>query len=327
MPNFLRTLAVLLIGVLIGAGALTLLAPLSAPEKSASAPGGSAPDDFDPNDLEPTGAGPDMPVEVPVIAPEEVTEVPMPVAPEPEPVIITEPEDATYAVQRVFFGTNRGIEDDTDIGPVFGYERGDALRVGFRDITIPKDAHDVGEIELPKSLTVFSITLWEEKEDPDRHFTVLETAVLSPEELQAMASEVVRGAETYQGSAFVFIHGFNTTFRAAMFRAAQGVTIYAASTDLALLASKSIRKNYVRLGDVGPAGPAGPVVVPGVDTIDVSAVGAEILALNHNIYARNLGVLDDLARLMLTGQRPPTSRMPTLEAVTKDIGTYWRIPE
>jgi esterase/lipase superfamily enzyme len=436
MPNFVRTLAVLLIGILIGVGALALIAPFSSTQKTASAPEKDIPaEEFDPNALEPTAAGGGEPVEIPVVTPEDIAEAPM--APEPEPIVLPEPEDATYAVQRVFFGTNREIEDDTDIGPVFGYERGDALRVGFRDITIPKDAHDVGEIELPKSLTVFSITLWEEKEDPDRHFTVLETAVLSPDELQAMASEVARGAETYQGSAFVFIHGFNTTFRAAMFRAAQltydmgfdgpafafswpsvgstidyvadldaaenaaphmdafldlvfstpgvekvhviahsmgnaalkdlltlrgtklserndkpidqlilaapdldadvfegiyehftrvaqGVTIYAASTDLALLASKSIRKNYVRLGDVGPAG---PVVVPGVDTIDVSAVGTEILSLNHNIYARNRGVLDDLARLMLTGLRPPTSRMPTLEAVTKDIGTYWRIPE
>ncbi|MEX0312371.1 MAG: alpha/beta hydrolase, partial [Tateyamaria sp.] len=107
-------------------------------------------------------------------------------------------------------------------------------------------------------------------------------------------------------------------------RVAEGVTIYAASTDLALLASKSLRKDYMRLGDVGDDG---PVVVAGIDSIDVSAVGTELFSLNHNIYARNRGVLDDLGRLLLTGTRPPSTRMPTLRKETSAQGIYWRMPK
>lgn len=345
--------------------------------------------------------------------------------------------DAQYAVQRIFFGTDRGVEDHADTGPVFGAERADALTLGITDITIPKEAHDIGEIELPESITLFSVTIWKEAEDPDRHFTVYETSTLSEAEFLDLAAEAASEAETYANSAFVFIHGFNTTFRAASFRAAQlaydlsfdgpaflyswpsvgatmdyvtdmdsaenaalhmdafldtvfrvdgvekvhilahsmgnaalaellkragtklaarndkpvdqmvlaapdldadqfrtiadrftrlanGVTLYAASTDLALLASKSLRRNYERLGDVGENG---PIVVEGVDSIDVSAVGTELFSLNHNIYARNRGVLDDLGRLLLTGTRPPNVRMPTLREETTVDGTYWRMPQ
>ncbi|MBV2359930.1 alpha/beta fold hydrolase [Thalassococcus sp. CAU 1522] len=354
-----------------------------------------------------------------------------------EPAVVEPARDQDYAVQRIFFGTDRNLERETEIGPVFGHERAGELTLGYRDVTIPSDAHAIGEIELPNSFTVFTVTLWEEAEDPARHFTVYETQVLDRDTFVAMASEAAVAAETYPASAFVFIHGFNTTFRAAMFRAAQltydlgfdgpafayswpsvgatadyvtdldsadnaalhmdeffdtvfgipgvekvhvlahsmgnaalaefltragtkisrrdgkpidqlvlaapdldasqfpsiakhftdvakGVTLYAASTDMALFASKSLRKNHVRLGDIGPNG---PVIVPGMDSIDVSAVGTEILSLNHNIYARNRGVLDDLGRLFQTGERPPTKRMPTLREVARGTEKYWQMPE
>ncbi|UWR22811.1 alpha/beta hydrolase [Sulfitobacter sp. S190] len=352
-----------------------------------------------------------------------------------EPAIIEGGTD--FTAQRVFFGTDRKVASDTEIGPVFGYDRAAALTLGYTDITIPTNAHKVGRIELPRNITVFSVTLYQEAEDPARHFTVHETAILEPDAFRAMAAEAAANAEAYADTALVFIHGFNTTFRAASFRTAQlaydlqfdgptflyswpsvgatqdygadmdsaenaaphidafldevfrvegvqkvhliahsmgnealaelfkragtkleqrtdkpidqlilaapdldadqfrsiadrftrfakGVTLYAASTDLALLASKSLRKNYIRLGDVGDEG---PTVVAGVDTIDVSAVGTEVFSLNHNIYARNRGVLDDLGRLLKTGERPPSARMPTVRERQNSHGTYWQMPD
>ena len=81
-------------------------------------------------------------------------------------------------------------------------------------------------------------------------------------------------------------------------RHARGVTLYACSTGKALIASKEIRNDYPRAGDVPEAG---PVISPLVDTIDVSAVGTAIFSLNHSLYAEDRGLLDDLAQLMLTG--------------------------
>jgi esterase/lipase superfamily enzyme len=341
------------------------------------------------------------------------------------------------SVQRIFFGTDRKVEAEGDVGAVFGHRRADKLTLGYADITIPSSAHRIGEIETPRSITVFSVQLWREAEDPEQHFTIFDVVRVNHDEFRGMVTRAVAEGESYPGTAFVFVHGFNTTFRSALFRTAQlawdlrfdgpaflyswpsvgdsldyatdldsadnaalyideflevalsvpgidrlhilahsmgnaalaelltragtrlsqrqdvpidqlvlaapdldagrfkdissyftkvanDVTMYASGTDLALLASKSIRSNYPRLGDVGPDG---PVVVSGVETIDVSAVGTELLSMNHNMYARNRGLLNDLGALFKTAQHPPNTRMPTLEEVQGPSGIYWRMPE
>lgn len=343
--------------------------------------------------------------------------------------------DNRYWVQRLFFGTDRNVERTEETGPVFGHRRANRLTLGHTDITIPRGAHRLGNVERPKEITLFKITLRKQTEDPARHFTVHKTQILTEAAFTDMAAEAAQGAETYANTAFVFIHGFNTTFAEAMFRAAQlahdlgfdgpafayswpsvgktldyatdmdsadnavpfidrfleivfnvpgvekvhlvahsmgnaalaqllthagtklgrrgqaieqlvlaapdldagefgnihshftaaakGVTLYACASDRALLAAQKIRGDYIRLGDVGPEG---PMVVPGVDSIDVSAVGTDLFSLNHNVYAQDRGVLDDLGALFLTGQRPPRLRMPTLEEIAGQRGIYWRMP-
>lgn len=103
-----------------------------------------------------------------------------------------------------------------------------------------------------------------------------------------------------------------------------GVTLYACKTDRALLLSKTIRNDYPRAGDVPMDGPA---IFPDIDTIDVSAVGTSHFSLNHSLYAEDRGVLDDLGQLMLKGERPPCTRMPTLKAIRKGLGSYWVMPD
>lgn len=96
--------------------------------------------------------------------------------------------------------------------------------------------------------------------------------------------------------------------------AARRVTLYASSRDVALMASKEIHKGP-RAGDSG----AGIVVVPGVDSIDVSAVDTSFLG--HSYYGENKSVLSDL-RLLLRQGRPPDGR-PGLHRREKGGLPYW----
>jgi hypothetical protein len=78
-----------------------------------------------------------------------------------------------------------------------------------------------------------------------------------------------------------------------------------------------------RAGDV-PEG--GPIVLPGVDTIDVTAVSTDSFGLNHSGYAENNALLNDLQLLIQTGERPPEKRVPLLEKIGTSLGDYWRYP-
>jgi len=94
---------------------------------------------------------------------------------------------------------------------------------------------------------------------------------------------------------------------------ASRVTLYASSTDRALRASKRIN-GYPRAGDAG----AGIVVLPGLDTVDVSSVNSDLLG--HGYYGDNRTVLSDMFNL-LRGQAPP--RFGLREARAGGL-TYWR---
>ena len=105
---------------------------------------------------------------------------------------------------------------------------------------------------------------------------------------------------------------------------AKGVTLYAASNDKALGYSARFWGGVPRAGDV-PA--SGPLVIPGVDTIDVTAVSTDSLGLNHSGYAENNALLNDIKLLLQTGERPPDKRIPILETVkTANGDAYWRYP-
>ncbi|MBS0243040.1 MAG: alpha/beta hydrolase, partial [Proteobacteria bacterium] len=60
---------------------------------------------------------------------------------------------------------------------------------------------------------------------------------------------------------------------------ARGITLYAAANDKALLASRIVAGDKPRAGDVPPEG---PVIVKGVDTIDITKVSTDYLALHHS---------------------------------------------
>jgi len=104
---------------------------------------------------------------------------------------------------------------------------------------------------------------------------------------------------------------------------ANGITLYAASNDFALNASRRFHGGVPRAGDVPTEG---PLVLPGIDTIDVTAVSTDSFGLNHSGYAENNALINDLQLLIQTGERPPEKRVPLLEKVGTPAGDYWRYP-
>ena len=342
-----------------------------------------------------------------------------------------EEEKSDWDIVPVFFGTDRA-EEPNPKRLAFNSDRGRRLEIGRALVTVPK-SHEVPQIERPWSIKIpyFDVTIYEEEEDPKRHFTMPEIQKLSKPEFLRLARERLAASVRFKDHAIVFVHGYNTSFDNAVYRTAQisydlkfdgaaflyswpsggavasytydresataakpymreflelvikqsgaksisiiahsmgnqplmevlkdmrssapddvvisqiilaapdvdadtftnlareisgfakGVTLYAAANDRALTISRNFWQNP-RAGDV-PA--SGPVIVPGVDTIDVTGASTDVFALNHSGYAQNTEVLDDIGRLILNGLRPPDQRFDRLKPVVNDRGEYWR---
>jgi esterase/lipase superfamily enzyme len=357
---------------------------------------------------------------------------PPPPAPPPKPAEEAKPAPGDWDVVPVYYGTDRA-QTPNEKRLDYGSERGRRLELGRALVTVPK-AHKVPSIERPWAIRMFNVTLYEEAEDPNRHFTMDEIKALSEEEFLRLVKERLAASSRYKDHAFIFVHGYNTSFDYALYRAAQisydlkfdgaafayswpsggglasytydressgqsepylkqfmqlvinktgaksvsviahsmgnqptlqvlrdlrrstpdsvqisqiilaapdvdrdnfeniaaelqglatGVTLYAAGNDRALRVSRNFYGGIPRAGDV-PA--TGPLVLPGIDTIDVSAASTDSLGLNHSGYAENNALLQDIAALIATGTRPPKLRTPSLEEVPTDRGAYWRYP-
>lgn len=348
------------------------------------------------------------------------------------PVEAAKSEQGEWDVVPVFYGTDRA-QKPNDKRLDYGSDRGRRLELGRALVTVPR-IHKVPSIERPWAIRVFNITLYEEAEDPNRHFTMDEIKALSEQEFLALVRERLAASARYKDHAFIFVHGYNTSFDYALYRTAQiaydlkfdgapfayswpsggglasytydressgqaepylkefvelvvnktgaqsisiiahsmgnqptlqvlrdlrrsapgnvrisqvilaapdvdrdnfvniardiqglasGVTLYAAGNDRALTVSRNFYGGIPRAGDVPTTG---PLVLPGIDTIDVSAASMDSLGLNHSGYAENNALLQDIAALIATGMRPPKLRTPTLEEILTDHGAYWRYP-
>jgi esterase/lipase superfamily enzyme len=292
----------------------------------------------------------------------------------------------------------------------------------------------VPHIERPRLFEIpyFKYKIYEEKEDPNKHFTLQEITSLTADQMLALVKEQLAKSSTFKDHAFVFVHGFNTSFDCALYRTAQiaydlgfdgvpfvyswpsggavasytydhgsveqaepmladflklviqksgaksisliahsmgnelllrvlerlkpkipkgvvisqvilaapdvdrdkfniiareitnfakGVTLYAASNDRALGYSARFWGGVPRAGDIPKDG---PLIIPGVDTIDVTAVSTDALGLNHSGYAENPALLDDVKALVEYGIRPPDKRVKNILTVESAGGTFWR---
>ncbi|MGI9520941.1 MAG: alpha/beta hydrolase, partial [Hyphomicrobiaceae bacterium] len=342
-----------------------------------------------------------------------------------------------WDVVPVFYGTDRA-RSDKEKRIAYSADRGKRLEVGRALVTVPK-SHRVPNIERPwvYKIPFFNIVILKEKEDPTQHFTLRELKSLTQDEFARLAQQRIEEARLFEGQALVFVHGFNTTFDYAVYRAAQlsydlkfdggsfvyswpsrgevsptgysadreaaeqaeryleeylrlvatrsnatsmtliahsmgnklllpvlqklklrnqrefnisqiilaapdvdrdtfaslakeiyglskGITLYAAANDRALDVSRQFWGGVPRAGDV-PA--EGPIVVPGIDTIDVTATSTEMFSLNHSGYAEKTELLRDISSLMTDGYRSPEVRLPFLIRVPTPAGAYWRFPQ
>lgn len=392
----------------------------------AEAPSSSSSQEIDPTDMPGRGRG----------GSDSATPPPPPPAPAPAPGTNSAAEEQRtgFDIVPVYYGTDRA-EAATEKRLDYGPNRGRKLILGQALVTVPK-SHVQPSVERPWAIRIpyFDITLYEEAEDPDKHFTMKELKAQTREELLALVRARLAKSERYKDHALVFVHGYNTTFDNGIYRTAQiaydlkfdgapfhyswpsggglssytydresagqsipymrdffdlvikesgakkisviahsmgnqpalqvmkdikassppgvvisqiilaapdvdrdnfeniakeiqglasGITLYAASNDFALNASRRFHGGIPRAGDVPPGG---PLVLPGIDTIDVTAVSTDSLGLNHSGYAENNALLNDLQLLIQTGERPPEKRIPLLEKIGTAAGDYWRYP-
>ena len=85
------------------------------------------------------------------------------------------------------------------------------MHLGRIDVSVPRD-HQMGQLERP---TIW--TLW--REDPTKDFVIVKAREQSYAEFyQDVADKVGRSRRK---EAFVFVHGFNVSFEAAVYRTAQ----------------------------------------------------------------------------------------------------------
>ena len=95
---------------------------------------------------------------------------------------------------------------------------------------------------------------------------------------------------------------------------ADRITLYASSNDRALIASKKIN-GMPRAGESGD----GLVVLPGIDTIDVTAIDSSLLG--HSYYGSNVSIMADIYHVLKHGRMVHASRW--LEPRLHDGRTYW----
>lgn len=152
---------------------------------------------------------------------ETATGIPPPPPPPAPPAAAPEPAKEAFEVVPVYYGTDRG-EGEAGKRLDYAATRGRKLTLGRALVTVPK-AHIKPAIERPWTIRIpyLNITLYEEAEDPEKHFTMQELKNLSREEFLTVVRERLAKSERFKDHALVFVHGFNTTFDNGVYRTAQ----------------------------------------------------------------------------------------------------------
>lgn len=126
-----------------------------------------------------------------------------------------EPEDAPAdrfrkpgepIVVEVLFGTNRSLISHSP--PKFSNIYDDVVRFGRAEVTIPPNGHKIGRLETPQLFQDY---------DPLKHITFQYAHLLQ----EAQFLEAIDAGLQAKRAAFVFVHGFATTFENAARRTAQ----------------------------------------------------------------------------------------------------------
>jgi len=133
----------------------------------------------------------------------------------------TEVKKTDWDLVPVFYGTDRDRVDQSS-RVAYGTARAQRMELGRALVTVPK-LHQVPTIERPFAIRVpfFQITIFEQAEDPRRHFTIQQIAALTREEFLAQVRQRVGGSSAFKDQALIFVHGYNTDFDSALYRTAQ----------------------------------------------------------------------------------------------------------
>lgn len=115
------------------------------------------------------------------------------------------------AVIQVFYGTDRAPTGSAEPNDFYGSDRG-RIQLGLCEVSIPRN-HVEGELESPK--------IWklEFSEDVEKHVVLTSVEPLNGRTFLAGMRKTIQATEARE--AFIFIHGYNVTFRDAARRTAQ----------------------------------------------------------------------------------------------------------
>jgi len=132
--------------------------------------------------------------------------------PAPAPVIKGSTDRQPHDVVLVYFSTDRNWTNRTEPDSMFGNGRARTMSYGSCTVSIPRN-HKAGELESP------SFWRLEFRENPDRHVVLLSTLIKDKAEYFKELSDRVRNSK--EKKSFLFVHGYNVTFKDAARRTAQ----------------------------------------------------------------------------------------------------------
>ncbi|MCF6199418.1 MAG: alpha/beta hydrolase, partial [Hyphomicrobiaceae bacterium] len=140
----------------------------------------------------------------------------------------TDKQPENHTIVKVYYATDRQQQDTSKLGGFFGGKPSKSvilagffggqpsepktISYGICEVAIPK-SHQPGELET----TSYWPSNW--KEDPDKHVLLME---ILPENKEAYFNKLKNTIQNSRGkNAFIFVHGYNVTFKDAARRTAQ----------------------------------------------------------------------------------------------------------
>src|SRR4029079_11064047 len=104
----------------------------------------------------------------------------------------------------------------------YNSDREHRLQLGRALLTVAK-SHQIPQIERPWAIRIpyFDVTIYEQAEDPKKHFTLQEIKSLPKSDFLSLVRSRLAASKSFKDHAIVFVHGYNTSFDNALYRTAQ----------------------------------------------------------------------------------------------------------
>ncbi len=192
--------------------------PVAPPAAAPPPPGATASGGF-PSGGSAPGAAQPSPAPGPAAPPASSTRSVRPVTAAP-PVPVVPAAVPDFHIVPVFYGTDRN-RSDSPKRIAYANDRARRLEMGRALVTVPTN-HKVPNIERPAAWSIpYFGKIWEEAEDPKKHFTIRQIDALTKVELLALIKQRLGGSEAFKDQSIIFIHGYNIGFDDALYRTAQ----------------------------------------------------------------------------------------------------------